>query len=84
MPLQDADPTPSFGGFGVRLLITAAQEVVQDISKPYDNYDAELVAAFRRVLQIIREESTETNQRRAAETLIRSLSSNMEAEIEES
>ena len=28
-----------------RLLTTAAQDVVQDISKPYDNYDAELVAA---------------------------------------
>ena len=67
-----------------RLLTTAAQEVVQDISKPYDNYDAELVAAFRRVLQIIREETNETNGRRAVETLIRSLASNMEAEVEES
>ena len=67
-----------------RILTTAAQDVVQDIRKPYDNYDAELVAAFRRVLQIIREEPTETRQRRAVETLLRSLASNMEAEIEES
>ena len=67
-----------------RILTTAAQDVVQDISKPYDNYDAELVAAFRRVLQIIREEPTETRQRRAVETLLRGLASNMEAEIEES
>ena len=67
-----------------RLLTTAAQDVVQDISKLHDNYDAELVAAFRRVLQIIREEPNETNRRRAVETLIRSLASNMEAEVEES
>ena len=66
-----------------RLLTSAAQEVVQDISKLYDNYDAELVAAFRRVLQIIREEPTEANQRRAVATLLRSLASDMEAEVGE-
>ena len=67
-----------------RLLTSAAREVVQRISKPYDDYDAELVATFTRVLQIFREEPTESAQRRAIETLLKGLASKMHARTEES
>ena len=57
-----------------RLLTTAAREVVQDIAAPYDDYHAELVRTFGKVLQILQEEPNERSQRRAIETLLTSLS----------
>ena len=65
-----------------RILTQAAREVVQDIDKRYDDYDVELVRAFTRVLQILRDEPSERAQRRAIETLIQGLASEVNSRIE--
>ena len=67
-----------------RLLTAAARDVVQDMDQPYDNYHAELVQTFARVLQILREEAAPNAQRRAIETLLTSLASQMGQTAEES
>ena len=66
-----------------RILTTAARDVVQDIDKRYDDYDAELVKTFTRVLQILRDEPSERAQRRAIETLLHGLASEVNARLEE-
>ena len=65
-----------------RILTNAARDVVQDIDKRYDGYDAELVKTFTRVLQILRDEP-ERAQRRAIETLLRGLASEVSARSED-
>lgn len=67
-----------------RLLTNAAKDVVEDIGKPYDGYDADLVGTFTRVLQILRDEPSENGQRRAIETLLRGVASKLNAEVVES
>ena len=66
-----------------RILTSAAREVVQDIDEPYDGYDAELVRIFTRVLQILRDEPGERAQRRAIETLLQGLASEVNARSED-
>ena len=66
-----------------RILTNAARDVVQDIDKPYNAYDTDLVNTFTRVLQIIRDESNERAQRRAVETLLHGLASEVNARTEE-
>ena len=66
-----------------RILTTAARDVVQDMDRPYEGYDAELVRTFTRVLQILRDEPGERAQRRAIETLLHGLASEVSARIED-
>ena len=66
-----------------RILTTAAREVVQEIDNRYDDYDAELVRTFTRVLQILRDEPSERAQRRAIETLLQGLASEVNARSED-
>ena len=66
-----------------RILTTAAREVVQEIDNRYDDYDAELVRTFTRVLQILRDEPNERAQRRAIETLLQGLASEVNARSED-
>ena len=66
-----------------KLLTNAARDVVQDIDKPYDAYDTDLVKTFTRVLQIIRDEPGQGAQRRAVETLLHGLASEVNARTEE-
>ena len=65
-----------------RILTVAARDVVQDIDKRYDGYDAELVRTFTRVLQILKDEPGQNAQRRAIETLLHGLASEVSARIE--
>ena len=58
-----------------RILTTAARDVVQDMDRRFEGYDAELVKTFTRVLQILRDEPGERAQRRAIENLLRGLAS---------
>ena len=66
-----------------RILTNAARDVVQDIEKRYEGYDAELVRTFTRVLQILRDEPSERAQRRAIETLLHGLASEVNARSED-
>ena len=66
-----------------RILTDAARNVVQDIDKPYDGYDAQLVRTFTQVIQILRNEAGELAQRRAIETLLHGLASEVNARTEE-
>ena len=66
-----------------RILTDAARNVVQDIDKPYDGYDAQLVRTFTQVLQILRNEPGELAQRRAIETLLHGLASEVNARTED-
>ena len=66
-----------------RILTNAARDVVPDIEKPYEGYDAELVRTFTRVLQILRDEPGERAQRRAIETLLHGLASEVNARSED-
>ena len=66
-----------------RLLTNAARQVVQEIDRQYEGYDAELVTQFTRVLQLLRDEPTETTQRRAVENLLRGFASHVNANSEE-
>ena len=66
-----------------RILTTAARDVVQDMDRRYEGYDAELVSTFTRVLQILRDEPGERTQRRAIETLLHGLASEVSARIED-
>ena len=66
-----------------RILTTAARGVVQDIDERYDGYDAELVRTFTRVLQILRDEPGQGAQRRAIETLLHGLASEVSARTED-
>ena len=66
-----------------RILTTAASDVVQGIDKRYDNYDADLVVTFTRVLQVLRDEPGERAQRRAIETLLHGLASKVNARLED-
>ena len=65
-----------------RILTSAARDVVPDIEKRYEGYDAELVSTFTRVLQILRDEP-ERAQRRAIETLLHGLASEVNARSED-
>ena len=65
-----------------RILINAARDVVPDIEKRYEGYDAELVRTFTRVLQVLRDEP-ERAQRRAIETLLHGLASEVNARSED-
>ena len=65
-----------------RILTSAARDVAPDIEKRYDGYDAELVRTFTRVLQILRDEPGERAQRRAIETLLHGLASEVNARSE--
>ena len=66
-----------------RILTNAAREVVPDIENRYEGYDAELVRTFTRVLQILRDEPGERAQRRAIETLLHGLASEVNARSED-
>ena len=66
-----------------RILTEAARTVIQEIDRPYDGYDAELVRAFTRVLQLLRDEPNERAQRRDVETLLRGLASEVNARTED-
>ena len=66
-----------------RLLTNAARQVVQEIDTLYEGYDAELVTQFTRMLQILRDEPSETAQRRAVENLLRGFASHVNAKLEE-
>ena len=66
-----------------RLLTNAPRQVVPEIDTPYQGYDAELIAQFTRVLQLLREEPTEPAQRRAVENLLRGFASQVNAKLEE-
>ena len=66
-----------------RILTNAARDVVPDIEKRYEGYDAELVRTFTRVLQILRDEPGERAQRRAIETLLHGLASEVNARSED-
>lgn len=66
-----------------RTLTSAARDVVQDIDKRYDDYDAELVRSFTRILQILRDEPSPQAQRRAIETLLNGLASEVNTRLEE-
>lgn len=66
-----------------RILTNAARDVVQDIDIPYSGYDADLVKTFTRILQIVRDESSERAQRRAVETLLHGLASEVNARTED-
>ena len=55
----------------VKLLSDAARDSVQDISEPYDNYHAELVYTFTRVIQILQSEPGNRVQRRAIEDVVK-------------
>ena len=66
-----------------RILTDAARNVVQDIDKPYDGYDAQLVRTFTQVIQILRNEAGELAQRRPIETLLHGLASEVNARTEE-
>ena len=48
----------------------------------YEGYDAELVRTFTRILQILRDEPGERAQRRAIETLLHGLASEVSAKLE--
>ena len=66
-----------------RILTTAAREVVHEVDMRYDGYDAELINAFTRVLQILRDEPGERAQRRSIETLLHGLASEVSARTED-
>ena len=66
-----------------RILTNAARDVAPDIEKRYEGYDAELVRTFTRVLQILRDEPGERAQRRAIETLLHGLASEVNARSED-
>ena len=66
-----------------RILTNAARDVAPDIEKRYEGYDAELVRTFTRVLQILRDEPSERAQRRAIETLLHGLASEVNARLED-
>ena len=66
-----------------RILTNAARDVVPDIEKRYEGYDAELVRTFTRVLQILRDEPSERAQRRAIGTLLHGLASEVNARSED-
>ena len=66
-----------------RILTSAARDAVRDIDKPYDGYDVELVRTFTRVLQILRDEPSNQAQRRAIETLLQGLASEVNAKSED-
>ena len=66
-----------------RILSNAARNVVHDIDQPYNGYDAELVQTFIRILQIVRDEPSERAQRRAVETLLHGLASEVNARSED-
>lgn len=66
-----------------RLLTSAAEEVVQDLNEPYGEYHADLVLAFARTLQILRNEP-ERAQRREIEVLITRFAAEMNTKVEES
>ena len=65
-----------------RILTTAARDAVQDMDRRYEGYDAELVRTFTRILQILRDEPGERAQRRAIETLLHGLASEVSAKLE--
>ena len=66
-----------------RLLTNAARQVVQEIDNLYDEYDADLVSQFTSVLNLLRDEPTETAQRRTVETSLRGFASHVNANLEE-
>ena len=66
-----------------RILTSAARDVVQNMDRRYEGYDAELVKTFTRVLQILRDEPSERAQRRAIENLLRGLASEVGAKKED-
>ena len=66
-----------------RILTSAARDVVQDIDKRYEDYDAELVRTFTSILQALRDEPSSSSQRRAIETLLHGLASEVNARLEE-
>ena len=67
-----------------RILTNAARDVVKTFDNRYDGYDAELVRTLARVLQILRDEPGQAAQRRAIETLVRGLSSEVNSRTENS
>ena len=66
-----------------RILTSAARDVVPDIEKRYEGYDAELVSTFTRVLQILRDEPVPAAQRRAISTLLHGLAAEVNARSED-
>ena len=66
-----------------KILTTAARDVVQEVDRRYEGYDAELVKTFTRVLQILRDEPGTQAQRRAIENLLRGLASEVGARKED-
>ncbi len=54
----------------IRLVTGAAGEAVQDVSGCYEDYQAELVQLFTKVLQVMQSEPSEHAQRREIEGLI--------------
>ena len=66
-----------------RILTNAARDAVQDIDMRCDRYDTELVKTFTRILQILRDEPGERAQRRAIETLLNGLASEVNTRLEE-
>ena len=67
-----------------RILIEAARDAVEDISQPYDGYDADLVTTFTSVLQILREEPGDRAQRREIEALLSRFAAQVNTRVEES
>ena len=67
-----------------RILTNAARDVVKTIDNRYGGYDAELVRTLARVLQILRDEPGQAAQRRAIETLVRGLASEVNSRTESS
>ncbi len=67
----------------VRLISDAARDAVQDISEPYDNYHAELVSKFTRVLQILHFAPNDRAQRRAIEELVKGFAGEISIKLEE-
>ena len=64
-----------------RLLTAAAEEVVQDIGEPYEEYHADLVSAFARTLRILQDEPSPRAQSREIRTLVSSFAAEMNAKV---
>ncbi|MCY4578429.1 MAG: hypothetical protein OXD31_05215 [Chloroflexi bacterium] len=64
-----------------RLLTAAAEDVVQDIGEPYEEYHADLVMTFAKVLRILQDEHGDRAQRREIRVLIDSLAAEMNSKV---
>lgn len=64
-----------------RLLTAAAEEVVQDIGEPYEEYHADLVSAFARILRILQDEPSDRAQPREIRALVDSFAAEMNSNV---